>query len=825
MADVTTFDAYPAQPPVDGPVSPGPIGKAIRLLVPLLLSPALMAADNNDTDAPLNWYPRSLLTPAEKAGLPSYCSGNYRPSSIKPLGDGRLEAEADRSQIEKNGDAQLSGNVSMQRSGYRLYSDDARWENNLRRAYFEGDVSLYSDDVTVQSISAQFQETGPAAGDGTLTLNDARYSLPARHMRGSAEQMTTASNGEVTLNDATMTYCEPGQDDWELAASNIHLDQERGIGSAWHMRLQVHDVPVLYIPYYRFPIGDQRTTGFLDPVFTINGSGSVSEFKLPLYLNLAANADATITPHYLDGHGWIWENQFRHKTATLGDGELNYNYLDQDASTDESRWLLNYSQRGTFGEHWNHRWVFNKISDDNYLSDLNSSAGIDRTTHLPRRGVIAYADDNKTLDFTVEGFQTIDPNIDLADRPYRRLPDLRLGYQNRQGNWLTTHVAEGTRFSRDHQATINGSEQTLSGFDALDGERLVADNGAFYRLESSWGYLMPGAEYRYRHYDLDSDEDLADTRHGDVSIGAPRYSLDSGMTLERNTSWFSKAMRQTLEPRLYWVKSPAPVNQEYIPDFDTRLTTVSYDSLFLGDRFTGQDRLADLDQLSLGLTTRLLTEEGDELLKFSLGRVNYFADRKVQLSNDDVPQQSATSSLLSETEWHPWRDWAAYQMLEWDSYQNYARQRRFGLTYQNRHNQLLSLASNKVQEETSNSDSPVTTLYQADAGAFWALNDSWALTGRVLKDMKSYHSDERRPINSWLETMAGFEYQNCCWRFQMLYRNMSPTADDDATYSTEQRHSLMFTVQLKGLGTFGSSTDSTIGQSIKGYTKRTYHDY
>ncbi|MCY0963811.1 LPS-assembly protein LptD [Parathalassolituus penaei] len=825
MADVSHFDEPPAQPPASTP-APSAMAVSVRyLLVPLLLSPVLGAHGEDNPAASLNWYTRSQLTAAEQAKLPSYCSGDYRRSKIEALDDRRLIAEADESRIDSNGDALLSGNVVMQHGSYQLHSSAAHWRNDLRQAWFDGEVSLYSDDVVVNSDSASFQETGPEPGDGSLTLNSAEYSLPDRHMRGSAESMTTSSDGTVNLEDATMTYCEPGRNDWEMAASNIYLDQEKGVGSAWHTRLRFYNVPILYIPYYRFPIDDQRTTGFLDPVFGINSNGSLSELKLPFYLNLAANADATLTPHYLDDHGWIWENQFRHKSATFGDGELNYNYLNKDSTTEEERWLLNITQRGTFGEHWSHRWVYNKISDDDYLADLNSSVSLDRTTHLPRRGVVAYADDNKTLDFTVESFQTIDPDIDLSNRPYRRLPDLRLGYQLRDSEWQTTHVVEGTRFTRDHEAIIDGSAQTLTGFDALDGDRLVADNGVFYRLENSWGYLMPGAEYRYRQYDLYSDEDLTDTRSGEVHLGAARYSLDSGITLERTTALGSLPLRQTLEPRLYWVRSPAQGDQEYIPTFDTRRTTVSYDSLFRGDRFTGQDRLADLNQLSMGVTTRLLTEEGDEWLKFSMGRVTYFDSRKVQLTSDDLPENLGTSSILSETEWHPWRSWALYQMTEWDSYQNYARQNRYGVTYRNEHNQMLNLASNRVQEENADYDGIDTTLYQADAGAFWALNDSWALTGRVLKDLKSYDTDERRPVSPWLETLAGVEYQNCCWRVQMLYRNMSPTADDDAEFSTYQRHSLMFSFQLKGLGTFGSSTDSTISQSIKGYTKRSYHDY
>ena len=158
-------------------------------------------------------------------------------------------------------------------------------------------------------------------------------------------------------------------------------------------------------------------------------------------------------------------------------------------------------------------------------------------------------------------------------------------------------------------------------------------------------------------------------------------------------------------------------------------------------------------------------------------------------------------------------------------YGDYARQRRLGVGYVPLSNRMLNLSVNKVQSENSDSGTIETDLYQADINAFWALSDRWALTGRVLKDMKNYPEGERRPTSSVLESLAGFEYQNCCWRLQVLYKESSPTADDSASYSTEKSQSLMFSIQLKGLSTLGGGTDATVRNSIKGYSRRQYHDY
>ncbi|MEC9409241.1 MAG: hypothetical protein VYD52_02170, partial [Pseudomonadota bacterium] len=94
---------------------------------------------------------------------------------------------------------------------------------------------------------------------------------------------------------------------------------------------------------------------------------------------------------------------------------------------------------------------------------------------------------------------------------------------------------------------------------------------------------------------------------------------------------------------------------------------------------------------------------------------------------------------------------------------------------------------------------------------------------RQLRDLKHYETGERRPEDPVLESLAGFEYQNCCWRAQFTYRESSPRSSGE--FSTEKRYGFMLSIQLKGLTTLGSGTDSLLSESIYGYSRRQYHDY
>ncbi len=150
------------------------------------------------------------------------------------------------------------------------------------------------------------------------------------------------------------------------------------------------------------------------------------------------------------------------------------------------------------------------------------------------------------------------------------------------------------------------------------------------------------------------------------------------------------------------------------------------------------------------------------------------------------------------------------------------------MRFEGLNNRFLNVATNTVQSYNNTTDKVLTSTKQLDAGFFWSLTDRWALVGRQLRDLRSYDSNstEKKPVSPVLESLAGIEYQNCCWRVQMLYRETSPKdTDADAEFSTDKRYGFMLSIQLKGLGSFGSGTDEIISEGITGYSRRQYHDY
>src|SRR5204863_7868597 len=107
----------------------------------------------------------------------------------------------------------------------------------------------------------------------------------------------------------------------------------------------------------------------------------------------------------------------------------------------------------------------------------------------------------------------------------------------------------------------------------------------------------------------------------------PIVDIASGRALDRNVNFLNHAFKQTLEPQIYYTLIPYK-NQSSIPVFDTTVNTLTYDQLFNYIRFTGIDRIGDANQLSLGVTTRLIDQEsGFERVRLGVGDIIYFANR------------------------------------------------------------------------------------------------------------------------------------------------------------------------------------------------------
>ena len=75
----------------------------------------------------------------------------------------------------------------------------------------------------------------------------------------------TVNESGLNLLNASFTTCPDETPLWAIQAEEILLSSESGWGETHDMVLRIMDTPVLYLPYFTFPIDDRRKSGLLTP--------------------------------------------------------------------------------------------------------------------------------------------------------------------------------------------------------------------------------------------------------------------------------------------------------------------------------------------------------------------------------------------------------------------------------------------------------------------------------------------------------------------------------------------------------------------------------
>lgn len=740
--------------------------------------------------ADIDWRSRHQLSSEQQAVLPAYCEGSYvkQPTvsrnDVNNAGNLPIHAWAQKVYYEHEKSARLEGQVELTQGPFRVEGESAVLDQQANMSRLTGGIRFRGPGLLLTGNDIEY-----SLATGEFELNMASYLIHSWEIRGDAKRIERPAPDILIIEEGSYTTCAPNDDAWSLKAERIELDRAEGVGEAKHVTFRVKDVPVLYFPWFSFPIDDRRKSGFLYPQIGTSNVDNGLYLSTPYYLNLAPNYDMTLSPQYVGGRGLFNEVQGRYLNA-YGQTDLEVGYIADDEayaeeypSGDSERWALNLQNESYWSRGWQASIDYNVVSDNDYLSDLNRTLRIDNETHLDREARVYYANAHWQFTGLLHGFQTVDGDVAEADEPYSRLPELWLKGQSEWRYLSFEWQSEYIYFWRDNE--------NLSGSDRVNGSRLRHQPKVALPLEATWGYLTPSIKLDHTDYWLDDQGD--DDSH--IGRTVPFYALDTGLYFDKYLTIRDRAFKHSIEPRLFYVYSPA-TEQGDIPDFDTSLKSFNYSLLFSDNRFIGGDRVADNNRLSLGITTRFTEEKtGIDRAIISLGQVYYFEDREVDLNGEGGSSKSDS----------PWAGELTYRPSEridlsvsglWDesSHQTAEGATRFRL-----HSKDYDYILNLGHRFKRGADA----LEQTDVSTVFPLSEQVSVFGRWLYDLQ----DDRT-----IGTLSGLEYRSCCWRVQLL-------AESHLNNDDEIDHSILLRFELRGLGTVGESARE-LDNAIPGYFNR-----
>jgi len=662
----------------------------------------------------------------------------------------------------------LMGDVTVQQGDRWLGAD--RMQLTAGQVDASGNL-LYADPGIVWSA----ERGALQLDDITGTLEGTRYFLTETLAQGRADRVDLRGPDVIRLTNGTYSTCSPASQVWELRVSRLELDRSTGVGKAWHGRLAVLGVPVGYVPYLSFPIDDRRKTGVLQPTIT-DSSRNGLEIMIPYYWNIAPNLDATLFPRLISERGAQLGAEVRY-LQPRHQGSLRGSYLPDDDITGTDRWELSLNQRTTPSSRLSTDLTFNRVGDEDVLRDFDSTFDLASVSHLRSQASARYRDGAFQSQLRADTYQSLVPASPERLRPYERQPELSARYNPNDGMVLGVPVRFSTGGSVVHFAhPASDQRDTATRLDLTPRLSLP------YRRPA--GFVEPAVSLRHTTYALSRAETI-----GPESINRtlPVASLDSGIFLDRYFGSTSRPLRQTLEPRAFYLYVPYK-DQDDIPRFDTGQSSVSLSRLFAEDRFSGPDRVGDANQLALSLTSRLMDRQrGTELLRGQIGQVLYFEDREVSLTPGGRAEDRSRSELFAEGQVRLPGGFSVIGNAVWDPDAELLSSFTGRIRYTPYDNARIT-GSYRYRQNLEGD----TTQELFDISASWPLSAAWhAIAGWTYSSLNS----------ETLEAVGGLQYQSCCWAVRMVNRVYRDPIDEE-TNST-----LMFQLELRGLGSLGNSLE------------------
>ncbi|MDP3701212.1 MAG: LPS assembly protein LptD [Hylemonella sp.] len=720
------------------------------------------------------------ILPLQRSGAATFMTGQ------------RLSAETDS-------EVALDGQVELRRADLVIRAEHIDYDQSRDLARARGNVRINQAGNVFEGPALELRVD---AFEGYFDRPS--YQLLANEAHGEAERIDFLDDKRAVVRNATFTTCQrqPGPDwvpDWLLRAATLRFDSEEETAQAEDAVLSFQDVRLVGISSVTFPLTDKRKSGLLAPTFGVDGI-SGTEVTVPYYWNIAPNRDATFYPTVMSKRGINYGGEFRYLESAYR-GRFRADYTPGDLLRQRDRWGSSFQHSGVIdtgsasvgrlGLNLN----LNRVSDDDYWRDFPRA-----TTSLTQRLLANDASLNWGRGFYSTTLRTLkwqtlqDPLAPIIP-PYDRLPQLVARYlQPDAGGFDVGLEADFTDFQADRRLT--GQPNT---------QRSVMRGQLSYPLLGAAGFFVPKVQLHAASYQFDAP--LA-SGQWQAARSVPTYSLDGGLVFERDASYRDNKFRQTLEPRLFYVNTPY-VEQNHLPNYDSGVTDFNFASIYAENAFVGNDRIADNDLLTAGLSSRLLdSDNGAELARVGIAQRFRLADQRVTLPGG-APASKGISDILLGAGLLVDPLWYLDSTVQYNPSTQKSIRSTLSARYNPGHYRVLNLAY-RFQRDLSE---------LVDIGWQWPINDLWGDRGQDLGAGRGQGAGRWYSVgrlnyslqdSKLVDSIIGFEYDAGCWLGRVVLERLQT-----GLVSSNQR--LMFQLEFVGFSRLGIDPLQTLQRNIPRY--------
>ncbi|MCR4269194.1 LPS-assembly protein LptD [Nitratireductor sp. ZSWI3] len=518
-----------------------------------------------------------------------------------------------------------AGGVQIEYDGNRLVADRVTYDRTTSRVMASGRVEIVEKDGN--RIYADEIDVTDNFSDGFV--NALRVETVDKTYFA-AESAERTGGRLTTFNNGVYTACEPCREKpekppiWQIKAQKIIWNGEAKTVRFERARFEFFGMPIAYLPF--FEVADptvKRKSGFLIPSASYKDELGFG-VKVPYYLAFSPTYDLTVSGTYYTRQGFLGEAEWRQRFDN-GQYSVKIAGIKQQ---DPEAWKSNtvngsettrgmIGSKGTFqiNPRWTFGWDVLAQSDKNFSRTYGISGFSDlvQTSQLYLTGL----DDRNFFDVRAYHFDVQEDTKAIArdeQQPWV-LPSLDYSYT------LDEPVAGGElTFDVNAQGLYRNNES----FRTNNGTRLDGPAGRFGRTtaEAEWkrsfvttGGLVITPILQARGDAIHTDYDM------NVVNGIPNFiNNNPGMTSDVRSSYYrymataglearwpilfsTSSASHVLEPMAQVFVRPDATYQDRIgiPNEDAQSLVFDATTLFERDKFSGYDRIEGGTRANVGI--------------------------------------------------------------------------------------------------------------------------------------------------------------------------------------------------------------------------------
>ena len=701
------------------------------------------------------------------------------------------------------------GNVVITKGDRKLTADFIRFDQKTMKIYAKGHVIMTAGEDTLTGTSIEMNLDSEIG-----TVHNGTVFIKKNHFYIKGDTIQKIGKDSYAIDKASITTCDSDKPAWKITGRNLKVTIE-GYGFVKHAALWVKKVPVLYTPFFVFPVKIKRQSGLLVPQIGYSDRKG-AEYEQPFYWAINESSDATFYSHYMKRRGEKLGLEYRYILDESSKGTLMFDVLN-DKKIDD----------GTIGstENWGYeddnvlrpnsdRYWFRMKHDQSMPFDCSLKLDIDVVSdqdylHEFKGGYTGFDKTDKYF------HTTFGRDLDEYDDP------IRVNRLNLSRNWSNYSLNAEARWYDDiitrRQMETDATLQKLPFIEFNASKQRLLNTFSYFDLNSEYTYFFreDGTKghridihpriylpLQYKHYFTFEpsigmretawriDEDETTSTQKDQKLHRDLYDI----TLDLSTELFHiyrmngkkvDKIKHSIRPQIVYDFVPNDPDLALYPYFDEEIDRIEKKNLVtysITNTFTSKSKKHTKEKGKSQKTEyNELSDIYREFCRFKLEQ-NY----NINEAKEDNPANWANnidkrpfSPIYGELELVLNNYFSMQADAEWSQYESDFLSHNFAINILDKRGDNLFVEYRYTEEES------IKSLYTD-------------FSVKISDRLSAYSSYERNIYDKkTLKSSLGFLYNAQCWSIELGYTH----EENDRRYT--------FMINLYGLGGFGSS--------IKGY--------